>query len=66
MKIIVLPIGKKTKSELIKPLGLSDDEKTDLIAFIESFSGDEILMDKPELPDYAPMFTLEELKEAKK
>ena len=57
---------KKTKSELIKPLGLSDDEKTDLIAFIESFSGDEILMDKPELPDYAPMFTLEELKEAKK
>ncbi len=56
----------KTKSELIKPLGLSDDEKADLVAFIESFSGDEILMDKPELPEYAPMFTLKELKEAKK
>jgi cytochrome c peroxidase len=56
----------KTKSELIKPLGLSDDEKADLVAFIESFSGEEILMDKPELPEYAPMFTLEELKEAKK
>ncbi|MCN4144075.1 MAG: hypothetical protein LC437_03065 [Thiohalomonas sp.] len=56
----------KTKSKLIKPLGLSDDEKADLVAFIESFSGDEILMDKPDLPDYAPMFTLEELKEAKK
>lgn len=56
----------KTKSKLIKPLGLSDEEKADLVAFIESFSGDEILMDKPELPDYAPMFTLEELKEAKK
>ncbi|MCP3849189.1 MAG: cytochrome-c peroxidase [Gammaproteobacteria bacterium] len=56
----------KTKSALIKPLGLSDDEKADLVAFIESFSGDEILMDKPELPEYAPMFTLDELKEAKK
>ena len=56
----------KTKSDLIKPLGLSDDEKADLVAFIEAFSGDEILMDKPELPEYAPMFTLEELKEAKK
>ena len=56
----------KTKSKLIKPLGLSDDEKADLVAFIEAFSGDEILMDKPELPEYAPMFTLEELKEAKK
>lgn len=56
----------KTKSRQIKPLGLSDDEKGDLVAFIEAFSGDEILMDKPELPEYAPMFTLEELKEAKK
>lgn len=56
----------KTKSKLIKPLGLSDDEKGDLIAFLESFSGDEILMAKPDLPEYAPMFTLEELKEAKK
>lgn len=56
----------KTKSKLIKPLGLSDDEKADLVAFIEAFSGEEILMDKPELPEYAPMFTLKELKEAKK
>ncbi len=56
----------KTKSSLIKPLGLTDDEKADLVAFLEAFSGDEILMDKPELPEYAPMFTLEELKEAKK
>jgi len=56
----------KTKSKLIKPLGLSDDEKGDLVAFLEAFSGDEILMDKPELPEYAPMFTLKELKEAKK
>ncbi len=56
----------KTKSNLIKPLGLTDDEKTDLVAFLEAFSGEEILMDKPVLPEYAPLFTLEELKEAKK
>jgi cytochrome c peroxidase len=56
----------KTKSSLIKPLGLSDDEKAELVAFLEAFSGDEILMDKPELPEYAALFTLEELKEAKK
>jgi cytochrome c peroxidase len=56
----------KTKSKLIQPLGLSDDEKTDLVAFLDAFSDEEILMDKPELPDYAPLFTLKELKEAKK
>ncbi len=56
----------KTKSDKIRPLGLSDDEKTDLVAFLEAFSGEELVMNKPELPEYAPMFTLEELKEAKK
>lgn len=56
----------KTKSSLIKPLGLTDDEKADLVTFLEAFSGEEILMDKPELPEYAARFSLEELKEAKK
>jgi len=50
-----------SKSELIQPLGLSDQEKEDLVAFLESFSGDEILMDKPELPPYVPLFTEAEL-----
>lgn len=56
----------QSKSPLIKPLGLNDDEKEDLVTFIEAFSGDEILMDKPKLPKYAPLFTEAELKEVKK
>jgi len=56
----------QTKTSLIKPLGLTDDEKDELVAFIEAFSGEEILMDKPELPKYAPLFTKAELKRAKK
>ena len=44
------------KSELIKPLGLSDAEKKDLVAFLESLSMDEpLLMDPPKLPPYAVM-----------
>ncbi len=46
-----------SKSKLIQPLNLSDEEKEDLVAFLEAFSGDEILMDKPELPEYAPLFS---------
>lgn len=56
----------ENKSALIKPLGLSDEEKEDLLAFLEAFSGDEIRIEKPELPDYAPLFTQAELLEAKK
>ena len=54
----------KTKSKLIKPLGLTDQEKEDLLAFIEAFSGEEILMEKPEQPPYAPLFTKAELEAA--
>ena len=54
----------QNKSSLIKPLGLTDEEKEDLIAFLEAFSGPEIEMEKPALPDYAPLFTLAELKKA--
>ncbi|MBG6166352.1 cytochrome c peroxidase [Labrenzia sp. EL_195] len=42
----------KTKSELIKPLGLNDDEKADLVAFLESLTGERIVMEEPELPEY--------------
>ena len=42
------PIG--TKSDKLQPLGLSDGEKTDLVAFLESLSGTEVLTQRPELP----------------
>lgn len=45
----------KTKSPLIKPLGLSDGEIDDLVAFLESLSGDEILIEEPELPVMEPL-----------
>jgi cytochrome c peroxidase len=54
----------KTKTPLVKPLGLNDDEKADLVAFIEAFSGEEITVDKPENPPYAPLFTKAELQAA--
>ena len=44
------------KSPLIRKLGLSDEEKEDLLAFLESLSSDEpLLMKPPELPPYAAM-----------
>ncbi|WP_310621412.1 cytochrome-c peroxidase [Flexibacterium corallicola] len=47
----------KNKTKLIKPLGLSSKEKVDLVNFIKSLSGDEILMEEPDLPEYAPLPT---------
>lgn len=43
------------KSPLLKPLNLSDEEKEALLEFLDSLSGDEILVDPPKLPDYAVM-----------
>jgi len=43
------------KSPLMRPLGLSDEESDDLVAFLNSLSGEEIRMDPPKLPDYAPL-----------
>lgn len=41
-----------TKSDLIKPLGLSDEEIDQLVAFLEGFSGDELRVEPPVLPPY--------------
>lgn len=41
------------KDPLIQPLNLTDDEKKALIAFLESLSGDEIIVEQPTLPEYA-------------
>jgi len=45
------------KTPLLKPLGLTDQEKQDLRVFLESLSSDEPphVMDPPELPPYAVM-----------
>ena len=43
------------KTSLVQTLGLNESEIENLIAFLESMSGDEILMDEPDLPDYAPL-----------
>lgn len=56
----------KTKSPLIKPLGLTPAEKTDLLAFLDAFSGERILMDYPALPPYERLFTEQDLAEATK
>lgn len=44
---------KGNKSKILKPLGLTDDEKEALVAFLDEISGDEIVMATPELPTYA-------------
>ncbi len=41
-----------TKSATLAPLGLTRQEKQDLVAFLESLSGSEILAETPRLPDY--------------
>jgi cytochrome c peroxidase len=44
------------KTPLLKPLGLTDQEKKDLVAFLEALSMDKpLLMDAPKLPPYQPM-----------
>jgi cytochrome c peroxidase len=44
-----------TKTKLIKPLGLNDKEKADLVAFIESLSGERMVMEQPDLPPSEPL-----------
>ncbi len=44
------------KSPLLKPLGLSDQEKKDLRAFLLSLSSDQpLIVEPPDLPNYAVM-----------
>ena len=44
-----------TQSPLIQQLGLSDNEKADLEAFLLSLSGPQIIMAEPELPPMLPL-----------
>lgn len=44
------------KSALVKALGLSEQEKKDLLQFLLSLSSDQpLIVEPPDLPDYAPM-----------
>jgi cytochrome c peroxidase len=45
----------QTKTDLLKPLDLSEEEIEDLVSFLESLSGEEIRMSTPKLPPYAPL-----------
>lgn len=56
----------ETKSTLMTPLGLTDSEKSDLLAFLLAFSGEKVSETRPALPPYAPMFTKAQLLEATK
>jgi cytochrome c peroxidase len=42
------------KTELIKPLSLTDRERAQLVAFLQALSGHINLVEEPHLPDYVP------------
>ena len=47
--------GVDNKSKRLRKLDLTDEEKADLVAFLESLSGAEIILPRPELPKPAVM-----------
>ena len=44
-----------SKSPLIRPLDLTDTEIDAIVAFLESFSGEQILTDYPYMPEMEPL-----------
>ena len=44
----------ENKDALLQPLGLSAEQQTQLVAFLESLCGDKTTFDAPELPPYEP------------
>jgi len=53
------------KTPILKPLGLTDEDKEALVVFLEEISGDEITMPPPEVPSYAVMPDVADLTQAK-
>ncbi|MBI2246961.1 MAG: cytochrome-c peroxidase [Armatimonadetes bacterium] len=47
--------GIPNKTKVLKKLGLTDEEKEDLLAFMDGLTGDEIKMDTPTLPETAAL-----------
>jgi len=44
----------RNKDPLLKPLGLTAAETRALVEFLKSLSGDPVVIERPELPDYNP------------
>lgn len=42
------------RSQLLRPLGLTPSEQRALVEFLKSLSGDPVVIERPELPDYQP------------
>lgn len=53
--LIEKKFGISNKTKRLKPLNLTDEEKEDLVAFLESTTGEEILMNIPKLPETVAM-----------
>ena len=41
------------KSDMHRALGLADEKIGDLVAFLESLTGDDIIVQPPDMPEYA-------------
>ncbi len=44
----------RSKSPLLKPLGLASGERRALVEFLKSLVGDPVVIERPDLPDYQP------------
>ncbi|RMF83758.1 MAG: cytochrome-c peroxidase [Nitrospinota bacterium] len=56
--------GVNTKTPILKPLHLTDEEKAALVAFLEELSGEEISVGEVVVPNYAPFPDVESLTQA--
>ncbi len=56
--IMAIDQGIATKTKVLKPLNLTDQEKEDLVAFLEGWSGPELEMMVPEIPKSPAMITV--------
>ncbi|MFC1746180.1 cytochrome-c peroxidase [Candidatus Riflebacteria bacterium] len=52
---VLREVGFSTKSLLMKPLGLTEEEKEALVSFLKSTSGKKIIIKRPDRPPYAVM-----------
>ncbi|MBT6827884.1 MAG: hypothetical protein HOA58_00055 [Rhodospirillaceae bacterium] len=53
-----------SKTPILKPLNLSDEEKEALVAFLEELSGEEIVMATPKVPPYEAVPDIEGMSQA--